>query len=201
MTKPYSPPSFRAPGPLTGQLGNVPAPRSRGSWALAATGLVVAVASAVTGGFALGRHTPTTSPASVTSSTATSSAAQAPDPAAVAAAKSEACTAWAAASSAMVAARQPFLDRTQGAWEWSDPAIVDAFNAAQAGILTEVQYLRQHLVPVTPPAVADEVRDFIAANVDMIAADGQRQRAAVSNDAAGRVNAAADKIRTACGVS
>lgn len=62
MTKPYSPPSFRAPGPLTGQLGNVPAPRSRGSWALAATGLVVAVASAVTGGFALGRHTPTTSP-------------------------------------------------------------------------------------------------------------------------------------------
>lgn len=101
----------------------------------------------------------------------------------------------------MVAARQPFLDRTQGAWEWSDPAIVDAFNAAQAGILTEVQYLRQHLVPVTPPAVADEVRDFIAANVDMIAADGQRQRAAVSNDAAGRVNAAADKIRTACGVS
>ena len=196
MTQPYSPPNFPPP---TAQPGTVSVPRAaRGSRVLAATAFV-AVAAAVMGGVALGRHTASTSVTPVTSSTATASA---PDPAAVAAAKSEACTAWTAASRAMVIARQPFADKTQGqSWAWTDPVVVDALTAAQAGMSAQIEYMRQHLPAATPPAVAEPVRDFLAANIDVIAADGQHQRAAVANKAAGRANAAADRIRTACGAS
>jgi hypothetical protein len=137
----------------------------------------------------------------VASSATTSAAVPAPDPAAAAVAKSEACGAVSAAARAMVAARQPFLDRTQGSWEWSDQAVVDAFASAQAGILTEVEYLRQHLPAATPIDVANGVREFIAANIDMISADGQRSPAAVANAAAARANAAKDKVQAVCGGS
>jgi hypothetical protein len=57
---------------------------------------------------------------------------------------------------------------------------------AQAGILTQLDYLRGHLAPATPPEVAGPVRDFIAATSDVIAADGQHQPAPLTNAAAKR---------------
>lgn len=155
--------------------------------------LAVAVAAAVTAGVALERQSGT--PARQPTSTSTT-----PSASERAAARKDACDAWIAASTAMVATRQPFLDKTQPGlnWDWDDPAIANALVQAESGILAQVEYLRQHVPPATPADVAVPIREFIAANVDLIALDGQRRPAADSNAAAGRSNAAAAKIRIAC---
>jgi hypothetical protein len=98
----------------------------------------------------------------------------------------------------MVAARQPFLDAPPN---WNDPANRLALAGAQTGVLVQGEYLRQHLAEAVPADVAGPVHDFIVAVIDMIAVDGQHQSAAVANDAAGRANAAKDKIQAACGLS
>jgi hypothetical protein len=127
-------------------------------------------------------------------------AAAAPSAAQVAAAKEEACHAWDAASTAIVTIRQPFVDRTQPgtAFDWNDPLITLTLAQAQAGILAQLEYLRGHLAPATPPEVAGPARDFIAATNDVIAADGQHQPAPLTSTAADRFNAATAKIRAAC---
>jgi hypothetical protein len=163
--------------------------------------LAVAVAAAVMAGIALARQ-PSQS-GDVAQQPASTSSAPAPPPSAaeIAAARKDACDAWSAASTSMVATRQPFLDKTQPGltWDWNDPVIANALAQAQAGILTQVEYLGRHMPSATPSEVAVPIREFIAANVDLIALDGQHQPAAASNAAAGRSNAAAAKIRTACG--
>ncbi|MBO0885151.1 MAG: hypothetical protein J2P17_33435 [Mycobacterium sp.] len=128
-------------------------------------------------------------------------AATAPNAAEVAAAKKEACHAWNAASTAIVTIRQPFVDRTQpgSAFDWNDPLITLTLAQAQAGILAQLEYLRGHLAPATPPEVGGPVRDFITATNDVIAADGQHQPAPLTSTAADRFNTAAAKIRAACG--
>jgi hypothetical protein len=128
-------------------------------------------------------------------------AAAAPSAAEVAAAKKEACHAWKAASTAIVTIRQPFVDRTQpgSAFDWNDPLITLMLAQAQAGILAQLEYLRGHLAPATPPEVAGPVRDFVAATNDVIAADGQHQPAPLTSTAADRFNTATAKIQAACG--
>jgi hypothetical protein len=115
----------------------------------------------------------------------------------IAAAKKAACGGWGAASSAMAAARQPFVD-AQG--DWSDPGVMSALVQSEAGVVVQVEYLRQHTPPATPPEVANPIADYIAAVLDTVAADGQHQPAAVANSAADRSSAAAAKIRAACGL-
>jgi hypothetical protein len=115
----------------------------------------------------------------------------------IAAAKKAACGGWGAASSAMAAARQPFVD-AQG--DWNDPGVVGALVQSEAGVVVQVEYLRQHTPPATPPEVANPIADYIAAVLDTVAADGQHQPAAVANSAADRSSAAAAKIRAACGL-
>jgi hypothetical protein len=124
-----------------------------------------------------------------------------PSAADVAAAKQEACNAWNAAFTAIVTTRQPFVDKTQPGlvFDWNDPLITFTLAQAQAGILAQLEYLRGHLAPATPPDVAGPVRDFIAATSDVIAADGQHQPAPLTNTAAERFNTAIARIRTACG--
>jgi hypothetical protein len=128
-------------------------------------------------------------------------AAAAPSAADVAAAKKEACGAWNAAFAAIVAARQPFVDKTHPgvAFDWNDPLIMFTLAQAQAGISAQLEYLRGHLAPATPPQVAGPVRDFIAATSDVIAADGQHQPAPLTDTAAERFNTAVTKIQAACG--
>jgi hypothetical protein len=119
----------------------------------------------------------------------------------VAAAKKEACDAWNAAFTTIVTVRQPFVDKTQpgAVFDWNDPLIGFTLAQAQAGILAQLEYLRGHLAPATPPEVARPVRDFVAATSDVIAADGQHQPTPLANTAAERFNAAVTKIRAACG--
>jgi hypothetical protein len=128
-------------------------------------------------------------------------AAAAPSAADVAAAKKETCAAWNAAFTAIVTTRQPFVDKTQPGlvFDWNDPLIMFTLAQAQAGILAQLEYLRGHLAPATPPELAGPVRSFIAATNDVIAADGQHQPAALTSSAAERFNAAIAKIRAACG--
>lgn len=139
------------------------------------------------GGIALARPSvPVTSP-------------NAPTPSAsdVAAAKKAACDAWSAAAKAMIAQRDPFVVSPPN---WNDPATVSTLVQAEAGILVQVEYLRQHVSPATPPEVAAPIADYIAASIDVAAADGQHQSADVANSAADRGTAAAAKIRAACGL-
>lgn len=168
-------------------------PTRRGARALPIAALAVAIAAAVMGGISLMRQPsqPDQAPAVSVPS------APAPASADVAAAKKEACGAWAAASDAMVAARRPFLAAPPN---WEDPVTVNALVQAQAGILTQVEYLRQHVPPATPREVAKPIAEYIAANVDLVAVDGQHQSAAVANAAADRSNGAAAKIRAVCGI-
>jgi hypothetical protein len=168
--------------------------RPRGTQILLIVTLVVAVAAAVMAGIALMRE-PSSSSQSATTATPHSGA-YLPNVVETAAAKKTACDAWNAASTAMLGARQPFLDAPPN---WNDPANMSGLAQAQGGILTQVEYLLQHLSPATPADVASPIRDFIVANVDLIAADGQHQSAVVANTAAEHSNAAAAKIRTACG--
>jgi hypothetical protein len=128
-------------------------------------------------------------------------AAPTPSAADVAAARKETCDSWGAAFTAIVATRQPFVDKTQpgSVFDWNDPLIMFTLAQAQAGILAQMEYLRGHLAPATPPEVGGPVRDFIAATSDVIAADGQHQPAPLTNTAAERFNTAVTKIRAACG--
>jgi predicted membrane-bound mannosyltransferase len=169
--------------------------RRRGTRLLLIATLVVAIVAAVMAGSALMRQRSSSSQ-SATTATPPSSGAYVPNAVEIAAAKKTACDAWSAASTAMLATRQPFLDAPPN---WNDPANMSGLAQAQAGILTQVEYLRQHLSPATPADVAGPIRDFIVANVDLIAADGQHQSAAVANTAAEHSIAAAAKIRTTCG--
>ncbi|MGV0740255.1 hypothetical protein ABQF35_27985 [Mycobacterium syngnathidarum] len=120
----------------------------------------------------------------------------APTSAEIAAAKDAACSAWDDASKAMVIARQPFLDAPL---DWANPATAAALGQAQSGILVQVEYLRQQLGPAVPPEVTAGINEFNRANIDMVALDGQHQPAAAANAAADRSNAAARKLRAACG--
>jgi hypothetical protein len=161
--------------------------------------LVVAIAGALLAGVGLTREP---SPrGQETAPPPAPVAAAAPSTADVAAAKNEACDAWNAASTAIVTVRQPFVDKTQPGlvFDWNDPLIMFTLAQAQAGILAQIQYLRGHLAPATPPEVAGPVRDFIAATSDVIAADGQHQPAPLTNAAAERFNTAMATIRAACG--
>jgi hypothetical protein len=163
--------------------------------------LAVAVAAAVMAGIALAQQPFQFGGVAQQPASTSSILAPAPSAAEIAAARKDACGAWTAASTSMVATRQPFLDKTQPGltWDWNDPVIANALAQAQTGILAQVAYLGQHVPPATPTEVAVPIREFISANVDLIALDGQHQPAAASNAAAGRSNAAAAKIRTACG--
>jgi hypothetical protein len=157
--------------------------------------LVVAVAAAVMAGIALARQPSSSGDVAqqpVSTSSVSASAAEA------AMAKKNACDAWNAASAAMVSARQPFINAPAS---WDDPITVNALAQAQSGILTQVAYLRQRVAAVTPREVAGPIGDYIAANIDLVALDGQHQSAAIANAAADRGAAAAAKIRAACGIS
>jgi hypothetical protein len=77
---------------------------------------------------------------------------------------------------------------------------VNALARAQSGILAQVEYLRQHVAPATSREVAGPIDDYIAANIDLVALDGQHRSAAIANAAADRGAAAAAKIRAACGI-
>lgn len=127
----------------------------------------------------------------------TTAAAPSPSDSEVAAAKKEACNAWKAASAAIFAQRHPFVVSPPN---WNDPVTVSSLVQAEAGIAIQVEYLRQHVSPATPAEVAAPIADYITANIDMAAADGQHQSADVANAAADRGTAAADKIRIVCGL-
>ncbi|MGY1994320.1 hypothetical protein [Mycolicibacterium fortuitum] len=120
-----------------------------------------------------------------------------PTSAEIVAAKNAACGAWDEASKAMIIARQPFLDAPP---DWANPVTAAALGQAQSGILIQVEYLRQQLGPAVPPEITAGINEFNRANIDMVALDGQHQPAAAANAAADRSNAAARKLRAACGL-
>src|SRR5689334_19678136 len=171
----HQPPAYAPPTPVpppAPPVEHARQPRRRGLLLLACLTLAVAIAAAVMSGIALVRN-PASAPANQSVPAHPSPSASAPATADVAAAKKATCDAWDAAARGMTTARQPFLDRTQPGtqWTWSDPAIAESLGQAQAGIMVQVEYLRQHIAPSTPAEITEPVTDFIRANVDLVALD------------------------------
>jgi hypothetical protein len=191
------PPQFVQPyGPAPVEGG----PRPRGSRALMVVALAASGIAVVMSGFALVRGpTPAANPPHVASGASSAPVQPSPAPAEVTAARKEACDAWAAANPAAVAARRAFADLPEG-FSWSDPNISALLAQAQAGVLTQVEYVRQHLALAAPAEVVGPIRDWIAAAIDVVALDGQHASAAVANAAAARATETAVKIRAACGI-
>lgn len=126
----------------------------------------------------------------------------APDDGDRTAAQKAACERWDAAAKAMVVARQPFLDATAAAGSnWDDPGLQGTLAQAQAGTLTQVEYLRIQLTERTPPEVAEPIREYIELNVAIIALDGQHSPAAIVNAKVRESNAVRDRIESICGKS
>lgn len=190
MTQPASAP----PAPAYWYATDQPRPRRR---VVPIVALVLAAVATIMAGVALARQQPpgTSSAPSIVATPSTASEAGSPE---AAAALKDACTAWKAASKAMVTVRQPFIEKTEGAWSWDDPGVIGALAQAQAGVLTQIEYLRQHVAAATPAEVRNPIRDYIAATIDVIALDGQRQPAEMANDAADRGVAAAAAANAAC---
>lgn len=164
---------------------------SRSAWALQVVTLVVALAAAVMSGIALTRHS---SPAA---QQPTAPSAGTPTEAETAAAKQTACNAWTGASAAINSVRRPFIESPPS---WNDPVTMDTLAQAQAGVLIQVEFLRQQTSPATPREVADPIGDYVAAAIATVAADGQHADAEVANASADRSKSAAAKIRSACGI-
>jgi hypothetical protein len=199
MSTPPPAPQFVQPyGPGPAPVGGGPRQRARPALmvvALAASGIAV-----VMSGFALVRGpTPAASPPQVASGASSAPVEPSPASAEVAAARKEACDAWAAAGPAAMASRQAFADLPNG-FSWSDPNVSALLTQAEAGVLTQMEYLRLHTRAATPAEVAGPIQDYVAAAIDLVALDGQHASAAVANAAADRVTEAMNKIRAACGL-
>lgn len=192
--EPLAPPAAPQHGPsgIAG-AGYLPPPptAARSGRLLAITALVVAITAACVSAAAL-THRSTSQPPSVS----IKSSPEAPSSSEVAAAKREACEAWLKGSKAMVAARSAFVNSPPS---WDDPVTVRSLAEAEAGMLVQVEYLRQHIAPATPPNVGGPIAEYIAATIDMVAADGQHAAADVANAAAQRGVDAAAKVRSVCG--
>lgn len=191
MTEPHATPSaWPDSGPPV-----IREPRKRGVAGLVlAIAVTTAAAALVLSVMAIMRQVPAL-PVSATTAVAPPT-----DSSEQAAAKTHACESWKAASRGMVVARQPFLDATQvdDGWSWSDPAIQDRLAQAQAGTLTQAEYLRAQLTEKTPEDVASPIRDYIALSIAIIALDGQHQRADIVNEAAERGNAIRAQLQARC---
>lgn len=193
MTPPQS--ATAVPPPPYGEAFSPQRRYSRQRSVLAVAALGTAVVAAVMGGVALVRsaYPPRATPLSQ-SETPTHAPPGSRDQAA--AAKKEACDAWAAAASAINAARHAFVIAPPN---WDDPITANALAQAEAAIAIQVAYVRQHVPNATPPEVATPISEYLTAAIDTAAADGQHQDDAVANAAAERSTVAAKKIRAACG--
>lgn len=190
---PAQPPAHTPPPPQPTPPVERARDSRRGGMALLAIALLLGCVAVVMSSIALMRD-PAAAPSNPQPAPPT---VPSPTSAEIAAAKNAACSAWDDASKAMVIARQPFLDAPP---DWTNPVTAAALGQAQSGILVQVEYLRQHLGPAVPPEVTAGINEFNRANIDMVALDGQHQPAAAANGAADRSNAAAQKLRSACGL-
>lgn len=189
------PQSMMAVPPPYGEAFASQGKNSRPRSVLAIAALGTAVVAAVMGGVALVRSAyPPRATAVNQSTTPTHAPIASTDQ--VSAAKKEACDAWAAAASAINAARHAFVVAPTN---WDDPITANALAQAEAAIAIQVTYVRQHVPNATPPDVAAPIGEYLAAAIDTAAADGQHQDDAVSNAAAERSAVAAKKIKAACG--
>ena len=117
-------------------------------------------------------------------------------------AQKDACESWEAAARAMVVARQPFLDATEAEGSnWDDPGLQSSLAQAQAGTLTQTEYLRSQLTERTPDEIATPIREYIELNIAIVALDGQHQRAAIVNAKVRESNAVRGRIESICGKS
>lgn len=192
MTTNYGPPPGQVAGPGVRPPAPNGSPRVSGVWRLGVATAVVAASAALA--LSVVAVTRDAAPRSDTASRSV------PADGDQAAAIKAACENWQAAARAMVVARQPFAAATQtDDWSWNDPAVQRALAQAQAGTLTQVEYLRAQLTEATPEEVAAPIREYLALNIALIALDGQHQNADMVNGTAKESNAVRHRIESICG--
>lgn len=158
---------------------------------LASTVFVLSAAALVFTGGLLGR----TSPAATDTDVMVPPAPPAFSAAEIDAAKTQACRAWASASTATTRASNAVAAAPHG---FDDPAKRDALAFETRTILVETTYLRGNISAATPVNVASPIHDYLISTFDQ--EDATMRRMGSQVDAAiDRENAAAERIDSACG--
>lgn len=175
---PQSPP-HPPPGPA-------PEPTPKGVWLLSGAAVILSVAAVVMGTLAWTRP----DPAPVT----TTVSPQAPvySDAEIAAARDDAC---AAADSVVAAIYETSVPLVATLPDVDSPEYKAALANEQAVVLVELEYLRLHITPATPPEIADPLNDYIDAVLAIVAADTSNQD---RNPPTAAGQTAMDKAHAAC---
>ena len=170
--------------------GSPPAPPSeptpKAVWLLSGAAVVLAVAAVVMSALAWTRP----QPAPVT--TTTTPSAPSYSDAEISAARDEAC---AAAKSVVAAVYEASVPLVAALPNRESPEYQAALANEQAVVLVEMEYLRLHTPPATPPDIADPLTDYINATLAVLAADTSGQD---SNLPAEQGQTAMDKAHAAC---
>lgn len=181
--QPYPPPpAFPPPHPA-------PVPRERTSktvWALSGGAVILAIAAAVMSALAWTRPDPSPTTTTVTPSATSYSAEE------ISAARDDACASAKSVVNAVYEASVPFVAALPNR---DSPEYKAALANEQAVVLVEMEYLRLHTRPATPPEIADPMHDYINATLAVLAADTSNQD---RNLPAQQSQTAMDKVHAAC---
>jgi hypothetical protein len=203
-TGPPTPPTYfpQTAGGTGGTGGNGPSgrgPRRRSPRWIAGGMVLVAVAAAGAGGWAL-RGASTTTPAAPTAPASTSP----PQPAGALSpeqAKAQTCGAYKVLGLQWSVAFRKWLDALPQPWSWNDPKV----NAVTADFdTTETQVagqLAQLTDPNAPADVVNAVRDVRLKIVELAASHGETATQAETNAKIDQVNAAMSIANKVCGLS
>lgn len=194
-TAPPAPPTYYPPTTEGGQPSPGGPRRKLPRW-IATTAVIVAIAGAGVGGWALrGTQSPAATPAtpsaSPTAAAPTLTAEQA---------KQQTCDAYTMLGTQWNQAYHAWLPSVSGVnWRWDEPAVADAtksFSAAQAQIVIQLRALS---VPGTPASVSTAVASYGDALLSLGAALGNAS-GTDTNARIDAVDAAAAAANRACGI-
>jgi hypothetical protein len=155
-------------------------------WLLSGGAVVLAVAAAVLGVLAWTRPDPPPVTTTITASAPTYSDEE------IAAARDETCAASKSVVAAVYEASVPLVAALP---DRDSPDYKAALANEQSVVLVEMEYLRLHTPPATPPEIAEPITDYINATLAILAADTNGQD---RNLPAQQGQTAMDKAYAAC---
>lgn len=192
-TAPPAPPTYYPPTAEGGQPSPGGPRRKLPRW-IGTAAVIVAIASAGVGGWAL-RGTQASTPAAPSVSPTAEAPALTSEQA-----RQQTCGAYKTLGTQWSAAYQKWLAALPQPWAWTDPAVKSATAEFDAAATQVASQLAQLTAPGTPTDVAATVRDVRLKIVDLAASHGQTGTGAETDakiDAVDTAMAAANKV---CGI-
>lgn len=159
-TAPPAPPTYYPPTTEGGQQPSPGGPRRKLPRWIGAAAVVVAIAGAGVGGWALrGTQAPAPAPAAPSASpTAAAVPAMTPDQA-----KTQACNAYATNGGQWSAAYKRWIGTLAPGWTWNDPAVKDSTTQFDTAANQAVANINALIAPSTPRDVGEAIRGYTAA--------------------------------------